>query len=217
MKFTHIIWDWNGTLLDDTELCVLIINGMLEQQNLPPISRSIYRNVFGFPVKDYYSKVGFDFNKRSFEELSDVFITSYEVGREHCRLMSGAKKTLDAIAELGCTQSILSASKQTYLEQAVLDHQLDTYFQSLHGLDNHHAAGKLESGRAHLKSSKLDPASTLLIGDTLHDAQVAEKLEISCCLIPNGHQSIERLQAAQVPISRNLIHLPDFLTNLDYQ
>jgi phosphoglycolate phosphatase len=215
MKFTHIIWDWNGTLLDDTELCVLIINGMLEQQNLPPVSRSVYQNVFGFPVKDYYSKIGFDFNEQSFEELSDIFISSYEIGREHCSLMDGARKTLDDIADLGCTQSVLSASKQDYLEQAVLDHELCDIFQSLHGLDNHHAAGKLETGRAHLESSNLDPSSTLLVGDTLHDAQVASDLGISCCLIPNGHQSISRLQAAQVPVSRNLIYLPNFLLNLN--
>ena len=60
MRYKHIIWDWNGTLLDDTWLCVEGINQALIKRNLTPISEDRYREVFTFPVRDYYKKLGFD-------------------------------------------------------------------------------------------------------------------------------------------------------------
>ena len=78
MKYKHIIWDWNGTLLDDAWLCREIMNEQLDEQNLPQISMQHYADIFRFPVKDYYKAVGFDFEKTSFETLSDAFIEQYE-------------------------------------------------------------------------------------------------------------------------------------------
>ena len=61
-----IIWDWNGTLLNDLRLCVKTINSLLEKRSLPVLTTSSYKEVFSFPVKDYYEKVGFDFSKEDF-------------------------------------------------------------------------------------------------------------------------------------------------------
>ena len=67
MKYKHIIWDWNGTLLNDTWLCVEGINKSLEKRSLQTITEEIYRKVFSFPVEDYYKRLGFDFKKEPFE------------------------------------------------------------------------------------------------------------------------------------------------------
>ena len=67
MKFKHMIWDWNGTLVDDTLLFVDIMNGVLQNRNLDGINIQDYREVFDFPVKDYYTKLGFNFTEEPFE------------------------------------------------------------------------------------------------------------------------------------------------------
>ena len=61
-KYNHIIWDWNGTLLNDRWLCVEAINQALNKRNLPMLTEGKYKDVFSFPVEDYYKKVGFDFS-----------------------------------------------------------------------------------------------------------------------------------------------------------
>ena len=210
-RYQHIIWDWNGTLLDDIHLCILIINSLLETQELPPVSSDSYRAVFRFPVIDYYRDLGFDFSLAPFEELSTAFISAYELGRSHCQLMPGARIILPYLLENDYTQFILSASKQEYLDRAVLEYGLAELFLSQHGIDNHHAAGKLAAGRELLAAHPRNPAEFLLVGDTLHDAQVAQALGVDCCLIPNGHQSAQRLQAADVPLLGSLLDLADFL------
>jgi phosphoglycolate phosphatase len=73
-SYRHIIWDWNGTLLDDKWLCIESINLVLKARDLQPIDEERYSRIFRFPVKDYYKEVGFDFSTEPFERPAMEFI-----------------------------------------------------------------------------------------------------------------------------------------------
>jgi len=207
INYKHIIWDWNGTLLDDVSFCVEIINGLLSKRHLPQISRDYYREVFTFPVRKYYEKIGFDFFVEPWENVSTEFITTYETLRSCCSLMPGGIQTLRCVSEKGLSQSILSASKQTYLLSAIQEYHLDGIFTAINGLDNHHAASKVDIGKSFITNHDLHPSNFLLVGDTVHDAEVAAAMGVDCCLIPNGHQTQERLAACGVPVINSLINI----------
>ena len=72
-----IIWDWNGTLLDDVGICLQSINSMLKERKIDELSRHKYKRVFTFPVIDYYRKVGFDFNQENWEKVAMEFMDRY--------------------------------------------------------------------------------------------------------------------------------------------
>lgn len=207
LKYNHIIWDWNGTLLDDVELCVGIINTVLVKRKLSTVTLEYYRDIFSFPIIAYYEKLGFDFTQESFESIGTEFITEYEKKRNQCALMPDAHNTLLHISQLGLTQSILSASKQDYLLDAVGGYGLDAIFLEINGLNNHYASSKVDIGRDFVARNKLDPSTILLIGDTTHDADVAAAIGADCCLISNGHQSHKRLAACGAPIVCSLSEL----------
>ena len=207
LKYRHIIWDWNGTLLDDVELCIKIINSMLAKRKLAAISRDNYRKIFTFPVFHYYEKLGFNFTQEFFESISTEFIAMYEKMRNQCSLMSDAPKTLMCISQLGITQSVLSASEQSHLIQAIVAYGLDKIFVAINGLDNHHASSKIDIGKSFVAGNKLEPSKILLVGDTTHDADVAASIGADCCLIPNGHQNLKRLAACGVPVVGSLSEL----------
>jgi phosphoglycolate phosphatase len=207
MKYKHIIWDWNGTLLDDAWLCVEIMNQLLDQQNLPRITIEEYGNIFIFPVKDYYEIAGFDFEKVPFEYLSDAFIEQYEARKFECPVREFGTASLKKINQKGIPQSIISASGQTSLHQIVTHYQLFDQFISVRGLDNHHAFGKLDIGRQWMQELNLPPKEILMVGDTLHDYELAQDLGIDCVLIFSGHQSRERLAASGAKIINSLDEL----------
>ena len=121
--------------------------------------------------------------------------------------MPDAELTLYHLSSLGISQSILSASKQDYLEHAVYEYGLGGLFFALNGLDNHHAAGKVEVAKAFIARHSLDPSDILLIGDTLHDAQVAAVIGTDCYLVPNGHHSLERLANSGAQLIASLAEL----------
>jgi hypothetical protein len=60
-NYKNIIWDWNGTLLNDITICIKSMNILLKERTLPLISEDKYRDIFTFPVRNYYEQLGFDF------------------------------------------------------------------------------------------------------------------------------------------------------------
>src|SRR4051812_22587342 len=101
----HVIWDWNGTLLDDAWLCVDVMNELLLQRGLPQITLADYAALFRFPVRDYYTALGFDFEREPFERVGTAFIEGYAAREAACGLRAGADEILTGVAARGATQS----------------------------------------------------------------------------------------------------------------
>lgn len=189
-----IIWDWNGTLLNDIDLCVHTINGMLQKRNLQKLSLDKYREVFSFPVKDYYQKIGFDFIAEPFEIPAREFIDNYNGSVQNCKLHENSINVLHYFQSVGIRQFILSAMKQDALDQCLEQQNISHYFEHVSGLDNHYAASKLANGQQLIAELNLNAGELVLIGDTVHDFEVASELGCQCVLIANGHQSRQILE-----------------------
>ena len=205
-NYKHIIWDWNGTLLNDVELCADIMNNLLSTRSLPTITLEKYREIFTFPVKDYYIKAGHDFVNESFEKIGKDFIEEYEKRKTECTLYPFAAEILQMFHSLKIKQHLLSAYKQNNLENIIKHFGIEKYFNSVRGLDHIYADGKMELGK-HLMndiSSNGKESKVLLIGDTIHDYEVAQGLNTDCLLISNGHQNNEKLKSLNIPVYNNL-------------
>ncbi len=146
-KYKHIIWDWNGTLIDDIWLVVEKMNKILKKRNMPGIDAKKYREIFDFLVTKYYAKLGFDFSKESFEKLTVEFIGEYYTRFNECNLFDEAEEVLKKIRNMGISQSILSASKEDVLTEKIKYYGIDKYFCRIMGLDNHYAESKVERGK----------------------------------------------------------------------
>ena len=194
--YRHVIWDWNGTLLDDVELCIDIMNGLLRRRGLPLLDRARYHAVFEFPVSAYYGRLGFDFSIDRFEQLSVEFIAAYDARRRECRLHPLAREVLAEIGRTGATQSVLSAYRGETLREIVAHFGLTSCFIRLTGLDNIYAHSKTDAGRAWVAELGIPAGNILLIGDTLHDLEVARELGVHCVLVAAGHHPADRLRRA---------------------
>ncbi|OQA03598.1 MAG: Phosphoglycolate phosphatase [Planctomycetes bacterium ADurb.Bin401] len=204
MKYKHIIWDWNGTLLDDAWLCVEILNKMLACRNMTATTLEQYQNHFDFPVIDYYLKLGFDFAKEDFDSVAREYILSYNAHFQKCSLRKGIRDAISQLKTAGFSQSVLSASQQTSLIEALECYNLKSLFENICGLDDYYAHGKVDAGKKLMRNLKAHAKEILLIGDTTHDYQVACELGADCMLLPAGHQSRERLAAAGAKVCNDL-------------
>jgi phosphoglycolate phosphatase len=200
--YKHIIWDWNGTLFNDSRLCIEILNGLLIKHKKPPITLKFYQETFNFPVKNYYEKIGFSLE--SFKSVADEFIFEYETRKINCSLQEGARQLLYFIDNKGISQSVLSAYKQSPLEKIISVFLLNSLFIKIKGNDNHYAAGKIEIGKEHINELKFQKNQIVIIGDTVHDYEVAKEIGIDCILIPSGHQTKARLNATGALVLESL-------------
>jgi phosphoglycolate phosphatase len=201
---TTIIWDWNGTLLDDAEICREAINKMLKIRNLPELDLEKYRDVFTFPVIEYYKEVGFNFDIEKWEPVAMEFINLYLSALPLCRLTPFAKETLEIFKQKGYRQAIISAMQHDALLKSVSALGISEYFDYIGGIGDHYGGGKIDNARNYFSLSGLSPEKITLIGDTLHDSQVATELNCKCILVATGHQSFQRLQQTGLPVINNL-------------
>ena len=190
----HIIWDWNGTMLDDRWLTIAAMNIVLARRNMAELTEDRYLQLFTFPVIEYYRRLGFDFDKEPFSVSGSEFINEYNARAFEPQLHDGI---IDLIAELnknGVSHSILSASSQKILNKLAKHHNIDHYFIAVLGQDNHYAYGKIETGKMWINKLDIAPKNTLFIGDTEHDLEVANAIGSHCALLSWGHSSTERLE-----------------------
>ena len=198
-NYEHIIWDWNGTIFNDVDLSVSLINDLLAKYGLNLITRMEYLNYFTMPVKEYYARLGFDFSKYSFEIVGREWMDEYERRKFESGLYDGIKEILAKINSLNIGQSILSAYSQHTLDEMVDHYGLRDYFNFVFGLDNIYAASKMHQGKKLME--KLGNGKVLLIGDMIHDLEVANEIGADCLLLASGHQSYEKLNSLSAGFS----------------
>lgn len=208
LDYSLIIWDWNGTLLDDVEISVKLINHMLSKRNLKQIESSEeYRKYFNFPVIDYYRHLGFNFNKESYDLIAKNYMDDYLEATRDCNLFNSAESVLAEVKRKGINQVIVSALRQERLNTQTSRLSIGHYFNEIIGTSDDYGSGKIKFAEEYIKSSGADPLKTVIIGDTTHDAEVAKALSIDSVLICGGHMSMERLKATGYPVAANITDL----------
>lgn len=211
----NIIWDWNGTLVDDVELCIEIMNSFLHERHLPLLNFERYRDVFDFPVIDYYKKLGFDFNVDPFEVIGLEFMKKFLDRIEEVPLMKDAVDILEWFSQQGYRQYILSAMEEKALIRMLTEKGIYHYFEAISGISNHYAGGKLEEGQHFIIQNNIKPDKTFLIGDTVHDFEVGNLLGIKVILITHGHQSKQRLLETQALVVDNFEQVKNWFIQMD--
>lgn len=199
-----IIWDWNGTLLNDVEISIIAMNSMLQERHLPLLTETIYKDVFCFPVRQYYEKIGFNFEQESFETVGLDYMDRYRDLSHQALLADDAVEVLTKLQELGCRQLVLSSMKQALLQKMLKDYGIFHFFSNVYGIENDYGGGKIELGIRMLKELSINTQRTIMIGDTLHDAEVADKMKIHCVLFSGGHQSLKRCLSSNKTVINDL-------------
>jgi len=210
-KKKAIIWDWNGTLLDDIDVCLSCINSLLRDRKKQVLNKIRYRDIFEFPVKDYYLKAGFDFTNEPFEKPAMQFIDLYYSHLSEANLFPEVEKVLLSFKKLGFHQSVLSAMENQNLIMSLKEKGVEHYFECIAGIEDHFAESKVEIGKELIDKIPFSVEEIVLIGDTLHDLDVSNTLGIDCVLITNGHQSKSRLLEKSENVVDSLNDVSEFI------
>lgn len=213
MKKT-IFFDFNGTIIDDLNLCLDILNVMLKNNGQKPIDIDMYKEIFTFPIIDYYVKAGFDFKKKSFELLSIDFINMYQEASYNCNLHEGVLDALKYFKEKGYRLVVLSASQIDNLKEQLDEFGITKYFDRILGIENIYAKSKVEIGVNYIKEENLNKDECIMIGDTLHDEEVAHAMGIDVVLYDKGHQSHNVLSKGN---SKVVSSFEEFITIIETQ
>src|SRR4051812_10012686 len=90
------VFDWNGTLLADTQAVVEGANKEFAVVNIPPITVSQFREYYKVPLTDYYQKIGItaEMHRTNSAEMAKAFHSYYEPRVARARTRAGTKEIL---------------------------------------------------------------------------------------------------------------------------
>ncbi|GIG57665.1 phosphatase [Longispora fulva] len=199
----HLIWDWNGTLLDDITLVVAACNDAFASVGGPVIDVDEHRRSFRRPIMDYYAEaLRRPVDADEFARLDKIFHDSYRVALPECELREGV---VDALTGWGPRQSLLSMWFHDELVPCVDGYGLTEFFQRIDGLRAEVGGdSKAASLAAHLGALGLAGADAVLIGDTVDDAHAAASVGAAVVLVGGGFTDAERLRAHGVPFAETI-------------
>lgn len=200
---THLVWDWNGTLLNDLGLVVASTNVVFASVGGPVITAEEHRRGFRRPISEYYADVlGRAVDADAFGSLDKIFHDAYRTGLTTCEL---AEDATTAMRSWTGTQSLLSMWFHDELVPAIETYGLTGMFSRVDGLrgtvGGDHKAAHLAR---HLAELGVDGSSVVLIGDSIDDADAADSVGATCVLYTGGFTDPARLRASDRPVADTL-------------
>lgn len=200
-----VVWDWNGTLLDDVRINIATINELLTRRGIKNIGdEAEYRDGFGFPIIDYYRTLGFDTENERFSDIADEYVRVYGERLCEASLASDAVSVLSRLGSMGLRQVIVSAAEGARLRREVMCYGIDGFFTDIIGTGDNLGSSKVSLAVNFVEGCGVSRDEILFIGDLLHDAEVARECGCRAVLVSAGHQSAERLKGSGMPVLSSL-------------
>ncbi|MEG0125103.1 MAG: HAD hydrolase-like protein [Clostridia bacterium] len=210
MNVHQVIWDWNGTLLDDLSYAISVRNRIFPMFGLASVeSLEQYYSQFTFPIRLYYERAGV--TEKNFDAVAKAWMNEYVRGCAAIPLHNDALETLERFQKAGLKQVVLSASSLDVLKKQLAYYPLEGYFAEVLGLSDIYARSKEAIGCGYLQDCGIAAENTVMLGDCLHDADVARAMGVRCALIARGHQSKQTLLEAGVPVLDSLAQAADWV------
>ncbi len=209
-KFETVIFDWNGTLIDDAWLSVKAMNRMLKKRGMDPITVDYYTEIFEFPVINYYKTLNLDV-ENEWEEISKEFVDYYLEDISEIKLFEDVKIFVHYLKDNQIERGILSAMKHEWLNGHVKKLGIDHFFSFIQGIEDHYGEGKSHLAKKIKEKLSADPHKVLFIGDTVHDLEVSQKAGFKTILVPRGHNSVKRLKKTGTTVLNSFKEIISFI------
>lgn len=207
MRIRLVIWDWNGTLLNDAPAGHTLMNALLLKRRKPGLTFDAYRRIYQHPIQNMYQAAGFDVSNEPFEDVALEWYHAYQRVLPQLKLHTNALEALHCFRKYGIQQAILSACPTDLLESCITDLGIRDYFTLISGLTDSYAKSKLTEGHTLIQKLKAVPSETILIGDSTHDHEVAKALGVKTLLVSHGFEHPERLARLGQPVFDSFANL----------
>ncbi len=209
-EYNIIIWDFNGTLIDDVGAALASVNDMLARRSQPLIDIEKYRSSVDSPISKFYDNVflpgTIDFDKDCFE-----FDRGYEKHLGSNPIMNDAFEIVSYFHKIGKKQIVISASQIDKVRNRLDDFSLLKYFDEVLARDDLMASDKLYLAKRYFEKNAVNPNEVIVIGDCVADFQMAQALLCDCVLTTQGHQGREQFKSTSALVIDNLLQLKNLV------
>ncbi|MFD8970453.1 HAD family hydrolase [Streptomyces sp. NPDC059568] len=202
---THLVWDWNGTILDDIDAVIGATNAAFADIGLEPITLDRYRELYCVPIPRFYERLmGRLPSDAEWAVMDEAFHRYYTERRAACALTEGVEELLTQWRLAGRSQSLLSMYGHEELVPTVRGYGIESHFLRVDGRKGPSGGSKALHMERHLTAlasvGAISAEYTVVIGDAVDDAVAAAHVGARAVLYTGGTNSRASLEAVGVPV-----------------
>ncbi|MBC8873027.1 MAG: HAD-IA family hydrolase [Planctomycetes bacterium] len=197
MKYTTVIWDFDGTLADTLGGALEIYNDLAAQYGFDPIDDP--ETVRSMPLSDLASSHNIPLRK--VPVLVRSFLKAQRLRMSDVRLCAGVYDVLLAFRELGCRQGIVSSNAEDNIRTCLRANGAEDFFEFIIGYSR--MTGKQRALRRVIRQLELTPEAVLYIGDDVRDVRAAKTAGADIAAVSWGISARQLLEE----------HQPDYLVD----
>ncbi len=198
-----IVFDWNGTLLSDTQACFEADNTVIKYFGGQPINLQTYKDTIIIPAIDFYSQHGCDRKEmeENIQRVGEVFHSFYEPRAAKCRTRRGVQKLLTWLKYHSVISIILSNHTITGINNQLVRLGINDYISEVlaNASSNYSFIGRNKKEKLEIFVNKrgYKPKDILIIGDSPEETEIGKTLGIETVAITGGYYSEARLKTAK--------------------
>jgi phosphoglycolate phosphatase len=190
-RFDLIAFDWDGTLFDSTGLIVRCIQAACADMGLTVPSDTQAAYVIGLGLMDALRHAVPDLAVARYPELGRRYRHHYIARQHEIVLFDGTLDMLRALKARHHWLAVATGKSRTGLNEALEAADLRRFFDSTRTADE--TASKPDPLMLHELMAELgvDPARTLMVGDTTHDLQLAANAGVASVAVSYGAHPVD--------------------------
>ncbi len=210
-EYKVIIWDFNGTLIDDINAALASVNDMLTRRELPIISFEQYASYVDTPIIKFYEHIFDNLYSMDFGEIAVEFNEGYEKHLPDRAVMANAEEVLEYFNSKGKLQTVISATHIDKVNNRLTEFGLSGYFDKILAHNNLIAEDKTHLAVGYFEEKGISPSEAVVIGDCVADFKMAQTLGCDCILTTQGHQSRKEFAETNAVVIDSLAELKNII------
>lgn len=195
--FRAVLFDWNGTLLDDLPNALRGWNATFRLLGVTPIARAEFRRTYRLPWQAFYRRHGV--SAKTLQKRARIIDLTYfrEYRRRPVRLAPGARALLKRLKNRGVILGILSDNQRHDILYQLRRLKLMGVFSFIGTSERYRPKPSPDGVHAFLRRCHLPPHGVLLVGDLADDLRAGRAAGVRTVAYLNGWQTATILRQAK--------------------
>lgn len=195
-----VVFDWNGTLLSDTQAVVHGENAVHKRFGKKKVSLNKYRETATIPWTKHLIEWGYSKQEvgKDFSAIMNIFHDEYEPRIKNSRSRTGARELLEFLARNKIDTTIASNHFVERINFHLKRLNLRKYFKHTLAYETltqvRKKRTKEERIRKYLVEHHYKPNQVIIVGDSDEEIQIGRKLGLISIAITHGTVSERRLR-----------------------
>ena len=212
-RFDLIVFDWDGTLFDSTGLIVRCLQSACRDLGLPVPSDERAAYVIGLGLHDALQHVVPGLPPERYPELGRRYRKHYFARQDELVLFDGTLEMLQALKTRNHWLAVATGKSRAGLDEALSHAALNAVFDATRTADETASKPNPLMLQQLMAEFGVEPARTLMVGDTTHDLQLAANAGAASLGVSYGAHAPESFDAhAPLAVLHSTRELHDWLS-----